>query len=122
MYPINTFSSSTFSNISTNPGAPTTLFDSNTIPAGGYAMLLGVIVTNKSTTTRSINMTLQKAGSTESAYILYDVAIPSQTAFEVIDGNKFVIQRGDKLVGWGDADGTDLIDMVISQVVYTPAI
>lgn len=120
MYPTNTFSSSTFSNISVNPGLPTTLFDSNSIPVGGYAMLLGIVITNKSTTTRSINMTLQKSGSTDSAYILYDVPIPSQTAFEVINGNKFIIQRGDKLAGWGDADGANLIDMVISQVIYTP--
>lgn len=121
MYPINSFSSSVFSNVSVNPGSPTTMFDTTTIPAGGYAMILSIIVANKSTTTRNINVTLQKSGGTSTAYLLFDVAIPSQTAFEVIQGNKFVIERGDKLVAWGDADGTDLIDMVVSQVIYTPA-
>lgn len=121
MYPTNNFGSSTFRNLSVNPGAATTIFDSNSIPAGGYAMILGIVIANKSTTTRNINMTLQKAGSSNAAHVLYDVAIPSQTAFEVIDGNKLVIQRGDSLKVWGDADGTNLLDAVVSYVVYSPA-
>ena len=121
MYPTNNFGSSTFRNLSVNPGAATTIFDSNSIPAGGYAMILGIVIANKSTTTRNANMTLQKAGSSNAAHILYDVAIPSQTAFEVIDGNKLVIQRGDSLKVWGDADGTNLLDAVVSYVVYSPA-
>jgi hypothetical protein len=84
-------------------------------------MVLSVIAANKSQTTRGVNMTLQKAGNPQSAYLLYDVALPSQTAFEVIDGNKFVLQRGDTLRAWGDASSTNLIDMVVSYVVYTPA-
>lgn len=66
-------------------------------------------------------MTLQKSGAASSAHLLYDVAVPSQTSFEVINGNKFVLQRGDSLKAWIDSNGANSIDMVISYVIYTPA-
>jgi hypothetical protein len=120
-YPVNNFYSATYSGISSNSASATSIIDTSLIPANGYAMVLSVIAANKSQTTRGVNMTLQKAGNPQSAYLLYDVALPSQTAFEVIDGNKFVLQRGDTLRAWGDASSTNLIDMVVSYVVYTPA-
>lgn len=121
MYPTNNFNSATYSNISVNSGSSTSIFDTSSIPTGGYAMILSIVVANKSTTTRNINVTLQKSGSTTTAYMLYDVAIPSQTAFEVIQGNKFVLGKGDTLKAWGDSSGTNLIDMVVSYVIYSPA-
>jgi hypothetical protein len=84
-------------------------------------MILSVIAANKSQTTRGLNMTLQKSGAATSAHLLYDVAVPSQTSFEVIDGNKFVLARGDSLKAWIDSNGTNSVDMVISYVIYTPA-
>lgn len=84
-------------------------------------MILGIIGANKSTTTRGLNLTLQKSGSASSAYLLFDVALPSQTSFQVIDGDKLVIQRGDTLAAWADSAGVNNIDLVISYVVYTPA-
>lgn len=121
MYPTNSFGSSTFRNILSDAGAPTSVFDSNLIPTGGYAMILSIVVANKSGTTRNVNMTLKKSGSANPAYILYDVAIPTQNAFEVISGNKIVIQRGDLLQMWGDADSANLLDAVVSYVIYSPA-
>jgi hypothetical protein len=120
-YPVNNFYSSTYPGISANANSPTSVFDTSIIPASGYAIILGVIATNKSTTTRGINLTLQKAGAGTPAHILFDVALPSQTAFQVISGDKLVIQRGDTLQAWADSGGANLIDMVISYVVYTPA-
>jgi hypothetical protein len=79
------------------------------------------MVANKSQTTRGMYATLQKSGSASSAYLLYDVALPSQTSFEIIQGNKFVLQRGDTLKAWIDSSGTDLCDAVVSYVIYTPA-
>jgi hypothetical protein len=124
-YPTNNFYSSTYKNISANSGSPTTIFDnndSNFIPDNGYAMILSIIIANKSQTTRGIYATLQKSGMVESAYILYDVALPSQTSFEMIQGNKLVLKRGDSLKAWVDSDGTDLCDAVVSYVIYTPAL
>lgn len=120
-YPVNNFYSSTYSNVSANAASATTIFDSSLIPANGYAMILSVIVANKSQTTRGLNMTLQKSGSATSAHLLYDVAVPSQTSFEVIDGNKFVLQRNDTLRAWADSNGANSVDIVVSYVIYTPA-
>ena len=120
-YPVNNFYSSTFSSISANAGSPTSIFDTSIIPVSGYAIILGVIGANKSTTTRGLNLTLRKSGSASSAYLLFDVALPSQTSFQVISGDKLVIQRGDILQAWADSAGVDSIDLVISYVVYTPA-
>lgn len=120
-YPVNNFYSSTYTNISANSASATTVFDTGLIPANGYAMILSVISANKSQTTRGLSMTLQKAGSATSAYLLYDVALPSQTSFEVIQGNKFVLQRSDILKAWVDSAGLNSVDAVISYVIYTPA-
>lgn len=120
-YPVNNFYSSTYSNVSANAASATTIFDSSLIPANGYAMILSVIVANKSQTTRGLNVTLQKSGSATSAHLLYDVAVPSQTSFEVIDGNKFVLQRNDTLRAWADSNGANSVDIVVSYVIYTPA-
>ena len=84
-------------------------------------MILSIIAANKSQTTRGISMTLQKSGSASSAYLLYDVAVPSQTSFEIIQGNKFVLQRSDSLRAWIDSSGANSMDVVISYVIYTPA-
>ena len=96
------------------------MFDTTLIPANGYAMILSIIAANKSQTTRGLNMTLQKSGSATAAHLLYDVAMPSQTSFEVVEGNKFVLRRGDSLKAWIDSAGINSVDMVISYVIYTP--
>lgn len=121
MYPLNTFNSATYRNIANASGSSTSIFDTSIIPANGYAIILSIIFSNKSATARSAFMTLQKNGSANPAYVLYDVAVPPQTAFEIIDGNKFVIKNGDLLKAWVDVDGLNLVDAVVSYMVYTPA-
>jgi hypothetical protein len=119
-FPINDFYSATYKNISSNGAASTSIFDTSAIPSSGYAMILSIIASNKSTTTRGLNVTLQKSGSADSVYMLYDVALPSRTAFEIIQGNKFILKNGDSLKAFADADGADFIDVIVSYVIYTP--
>lgn len=120
-YPVNNFYSSTYTNVSVNSALATSVFDTSLIPSGGYALILSIIASNKSPAARGINLTLQKSGSVSSAHILYDVAVSPQTSFEVIQGSKFVLQRGDSLKAWVDSAGTNSVDAVISYVIYTPA-
>jgi len=94
-FPINDFYSATYKNISSNGAASTSIFDTSAIPSSGYAMILSIVA-------------------------LYDVALPSRTAFEVIQGNKFILKNGDSLKAFADADGTDFIDVIVSYVIYTP--
>lgn len=119
-FPINDFYSATYRNISSNGAASTSIFDTSAIPPSGYAMILSIIASNKSTTPRGLNVVLQKSGSADSAYMLYDVALPSRTAFEAIQGNKVILKNGDSLKAFADPDGTNSIDMIISYVIYTP--
>jgi hypothetical protein len=120
-YPVNDFDSATYPNISANGSAPTSVFDTMAIPVGGYAMILGIVSANKSTSTRGLNLTLRKQGAATPAHILFDVALPSQTAFQVINGDKLVVKRGDTLAAWVDGAGINTTDLVISYVIYTPA-
>lgn len=120
-YPVNNFYSSTYTSVSANSASTTSVFDTSLIPSNGHAMILSVMVANKSGTTRGINMTLQKSGSASSAYLLYDVAALSRTFFEIIQGNKFVLRRGDSLKAWVDSAGTNSVDITVSYVIYTPA-
>lgn len=120
-FPVNNFYSSTYANVSANSASATTVFDTTLIPANGYAMILSIIAANKSQTTRGLNLTLQKSGSASAAHLLFDVAVPSQTSFEVVEGNKFVLGRGDSLKAWIDSSGANSVDVVISYVIYTPA-
>lgn len=119
-FPVNTFESKAIANISANSGSPTSIFGSSDIPSGGYVMVLSIIVANKSSGTRDINLRLTKqAGS--SAMMLSNVAVPAKNSFEVINGNKFIINFGDSLGAWVDSEGGNNVDLVVSYVTYTPA-
>jgi hypothetical protein len=120
-YPVNDFDSKAYPNISANGVAPTAIFDTMAIPQEGYALVLGIIASNKSTANRGLNLTLRKNGAAQAAHLLFDVSLPSQTAFQVIDGDKLVVRRGDVLSAWVDSAGINTTDLVISYVIYTPA-
>lgn len=117
-YPTNTFKSEVFRSISSNALAPQAI--TIDVPVGGYALILGLTIANKSTTPRYINLTLKKSGAVESGFILYNVALPSETSFQAIDGDKMVIERGDVLEAWGDVESDGSLDLVVSYVVYAP--
>jgi len=117
-YPTNTFKSATYRGISSNSSAPQAI--SISIPEGGYALILGFTVANKSTTQRFMNLALKKSGQTEPTFILFNVALPSETSFQAIDGDKMVVERGDVLEAWSDSGANNALDVVVSYVVYAP--
>lgn len=119
-YPTNTFKSATYRGISSNSFAPQAI--SINIPEGGYALILGLTVSNKSTTERFMSLALKKFGQIESTFILYNVGLLPGTAFQVIDGDKLVIERGDILEAWGDSGENNALDLVVSYVVYSPVV
>ena len=119
-YPINIFDSSTYPDISDDGATPTAILDTAAIPQDGYALILGISVANKSAEVRGLNLTLRKNGDVQAAHLLFNVAIPPQTGFQVIDGDKLVVKRSDVLEAWVDEAGADTTDLVISYVIYTP--
>jgi len=81
-----------------------------------------MIASNKTETPRKISLIIEKGGSS-SAYLLYNVIIPANTAFEVIQGNKFVLKGTDKLKASTDAVGgstAGTVDLTVSYVVHIP--
>jgi len=122
IYPTNKFKSSIYPNLSTNAASPTEVYSDSEVSGEGYALITSMIASNKTETPRKINLIIEKGGSS-SAYLLYNVIIPANTAFEVIQGNKFVLKGGDKLFASTDAVGgssAGTVDLTVSYVVHIP--
>jgi len=122
IYPTNKFKSSIYPNLSTNAASPTEVYSDAEVSGEGYSLITSMIVSNKTETPRKISLIIEKGGSS-SAYLLYNVIIPSNTAFEVIQGNKFILKGTDKLKAFTDAVGDSavgVVDLTVSYVVHIP--
>jgi len=83
-------------------------------------MILSIMIANKSAGTRDVNIRLNKQSGL-SAMVLSNVSVPAKNSFEVMDGNKFVLNYQDSLSAWVDSEGANNVDIVVSYVIYTPA-
>ena len=126
IYPVNKFKSSIHPAISISASSPTVIWDDAEVDGvNSYGLVTSLICSNKTTTPRKYSLILEKntSGGTNSSFILYEVTIPANTAFEVIQGNKFVLKDGDRLKAYSDAvAGTTagVVDVTISYVVHIP--
>lgn len=126
IYPVNKFKSSIHPAISISASSPTVIWDDAEVDGvNSYGLVTSLICSNKTTTPRKYSLILEKntTSGTNSSYILYEVTIPANTAFEVIQGNKFVLKDGDRLKAYSDAvAGTTagVVDVTISYVVHIP--
>jgi hypothetical protein len=122
IYPTNKFKSSIYPNLSTNAASPTEVYSDAEVSGEGYSLITSMIASNKTETPRKISLIIEKGGSS-SAYLLYNVIIPANTAFEVIQGNKFILKGTDKLKAFTDAVGDSavgVVDLTVSYVVHIP--
>lgn len=83
-----------------------------------FTLITSLILTNKSLGAISVNAKV--TNSTSSAYILYNVNIPAGTAFEVIQGNKFILKEGDSLYVWHGSTSTNVLDVMASYTLHQP--
>jgi len=126
IYPVNKFKSSIHPAISISAASPTVIWDDAEVDgANSYGLVTSLTCSNKTTTPRKYSLILEKntTSGTNSSYILYEVTIPANTAFEVIQGNKFVLKDGDRLKAYSDAVAgttTGVVDVTISYVVHIP--
>ena len=126
IYPVNKFKSSIHPGISINSSSPTIIWnDSEVDGTNSYALVTSIICSNKGAVPRKYSLILEKNTSTgtNQAYVLYDVLIPANTAFEVIQGNKFILKDGDRLKAYSDAASgstAGIIDTTISWVTHIP--
>lgn len=122
IYPVNKFKSSIYPNLSTNSASPTEVYSDAEVSGEGYTLITSMIAANKTETPRKISLIIEKAGAS-TAYLLYNVIIPANTAFEVIEGNKFILKGTDRLLAFTDAVGgstAGTVDMTVSYVVHIP--
>ena len=126
IYPVNKFKSSIHPAISISASSPTVIWDDAEVDGvNSYGLVTSLICSNKTTTPRKYSLILEKntSSGTNSSFILYEVTIPANTAFEVIQGNKFILKDGDRLKAYSDAvAGTTagVVDVTISYVVHIP--
>lgn len=122
IYPVNKFKSAIYPSLSVNAGTPTEVYSDAEVSGDGYSLITSMIGANKTDTPRKISLIIEKGGSS-TAYLLYNVIIPANTAFEVIQGNKFVLKSGDRLLSFTDNVGgstAGVVDLTVSYVVHIP--
>lgn len=125
IYPVNKFKSNIFPGIAISSLSPTPVYNDAEVVGEGYALITSVIASNKTNTPRKISLIIEKTSGvgTNSAYLLYDVVLPANTAFEVIEGNKFVLKENDRLLAYSDAEAGatgGAVDMTVCHVVHIP--
>ncbi len=83
-----------------------------------FALVTSLTIANK--TLGAVEVNARVTNSTSSAYILYGVSIPAGTAFEVIQGNKFILKEGDSLYVWHNSTSNNVIDVIASYTIHVP--
>ncbi len=83
-----------------------------------FALVTSLTIANK--TLGAVEVNAKIVNSTSSAYILYGVSIPAGTAFEVIQGNKFILKEGDSLYVWHNSTSSNVVDVVASYTIHVP--
>lgn len=83
-----------------------------------FALVTSLTIANK--TLGAVEINAKIVNSTSSAYILYGVSIPAGTAFEVIQGNKFILKEGDSLYVWHNSTVGNVIDVFASYTIHVP--
>lgn len=85
-----------------------------------FALVTSIIVTNK--TLRSIPLYAKVTNDIDNttAFVLYGVNLPPGTAFEVIQGNKFILKENDKLFLYHTDTSENVLDAMVSYVIHKP--
>ncbi len=83
-----------------------------------FALVTSLTIANK--TLGAVEVNARVTNSTSSAYIIYGVSIPAGTAFEAIQGNKFILKEGDSLYVWHNSTSSNVIDVMASYTIHVP--
>jgi len=83
-----------------------------------FVLVTSLIVSNK--TLGSVQINAKVINGSTSASILYGVNVPAGTAFEVIQGNKFILKEGDSLYVWHNSTAPNVVDVLTSFTLHQP--
>ena len=85
-----------------------------------FALVTSIIVTNTSLRSIPIFAKVTNDVDSKTAFVLYGVNIPPGTAFEVIQGNKFILSENDKLYIYHTDTAEGVADAMVSYVINKP--
>ena len=108
------FKSYAKTDISDSSGSPTILINSSQITAGKYGVLIGVLFSNTSPATRYVTIQLAKNGG-DTVKLAASLSLPPNTSFELMEGNKLVMEPGDVINCYTDAATS--VDIVASVMI-----
>lgn len=84
-----------------------------------FVLITSMMLSNTSLGSVTVNARVTNS-SGSSAYLLHKVNIPAGTAFEVIQGNKFILKEGDSLYIWYEESANSALDAIVSYVEHRP--
>ena len=121
MFSYNEFDSLVVRNVSASSVNPTIVYDGTGIAVCGSTTLVSIFVTNKSSSAKLINFSIRKMDDAQDTSLFYNVEVPPGQPFDILGGSKVFLKTEDVLKAWTNVSGTDLLDLVVSYVVYTPS-
>jgi len=83
-----------------------------------FALITSLIFSNRIASGLEINAKVIN-GST-SAFLLYNVGLPPNSAFEVISNNKIILKEGDELYVWHNQTTPNVLDVMLSYTLHDP--
>ena len=93
----NTFKNAIKSNVTTTGSNYDTLYTAPS-SSGNTAIILGLALANKTTSAVTVKVQItDTSASNATIQLLEDVSIPANTTLEVLGGQKYVLEAGDKL-------------------------
>jgi hypothetical protein len=112
----NTFKNDTKSSLVT---AVITDPSATVVTAGGTATLivLSILASNKTSTSASIDVYLDKATG-DDVYLIRNAPVPAGSSLELISGNKVIMEAGDKLQA--RCATATAVDVTVSYLESTP--
>jgi hypothetical protein len=83
-----------------------------------FCLVTSIVFCNK--TNNNIEINAKIVNGVTSARFLNEVVIPPGTAFEVVEGNKFILKEGDEMFIWHNSTTLDVIDVIFSYTLHDP--
>jgi hypothetical protein len=121
MFSYNEFDSLTVRDVSSSSVNPTIVYDGVDLPICGNITFVSIFVTNKSDSNKTINFSVRKMDDAQDTYLFYNVEVPPYRPYDILGGSKIFLKKEDVLKAWTDVSGTEMLDLVVSYVIYTPS-
>lgn len=83
-----------------------------------FVLVTSLLLCNK--TTSNITVSAKIVNGTSGALILNSISLPTNTSYDVINGNKITLKEGDRLYVWHNSSSPNSLDVVCSYTLHRP--